>query len=190
MISPEVLIARSSDPAPSESEAQYLIDFATDYLERETGWHFGEPTGFVAVLSGEGGRNLWLRAHPADDSVSVTEATFTGSDPEEVEDWVVRANRLVRVAPALWYHGYEYEVTYTAGWEVDTGPASLREAVIQLGLAIWQDTHREAGVGVVSERIGDYSYQLGGGPGSDLASVASRVPLVREVINRWMRRVI
>jgi hypothetical protein len=188
MISPETLLERCGpDPeegaAPTPEQAEALISAATAYLERRTGWALGETQGRVDYITGDGSSRLWLRGYPADpDYVSVTEATHPGGDEVDVEDYVIRGPALVR---RCWWPGYEYVVTYSAGWELDTGPADLREVVAQLAMWLWNEqqvTGQDGGVR--EERIGDYGYKLGA---SGDERLEDDLPMLAHVVQHWRR---
>ena len=117
---------------------QRLVDSATAYLERRTGWHLGRVETLTAHVCGQGTRTLWLPQPPFDGSVSVEDSS---GDP--VEDVEVRGSRLIRT-DGVWRYGEEYTVIYDAGFEPGEGPADLMQAT-RLLVAGWYE-HREAWV--------------------------------------------
>ena len=117
---------------------QRLVDSATAYLERRTGWNLGPVDTVTATMCGEGSRILWLSQPPVAGSVVVEDA-----DGEPVEDFEVRGSRLVRT-DGVWVYGKDYAVTYEAGFAPGEGPADLQQAT-RLLVAGWYE-HREAWV--------------------------------------------
>ena len=113
-----------------------LIDSATAYLERRTGWHLGPVETLTAHICGAGTRTLWLSQPPVAESVSVEDPSG-----DAVEDFEVRGSRLIRTG-GVWGYGEEYVIEYDAGFAAGTGPADLQQAT-RLLVAGWFE-HREA----------------------------------------------
>ena len=112
-----------------------MIDGATAYLERRTGWRLSEVGEVTEWLCGDGTRTLWLR--------QPVEAVTVDLDGTEVDPdtYAVRGSRLVR-SGEVWRQGAEYAVTYDAGFAAGDGPPDLQQAV-RLIVAGWYE-HREA----------------------------------------------
>ena len=147
-----------------------LIRRATEFVERQTGRYFGEPEAETYYLVGLGDRNLWLPEKPVadeygeyDQPLMVFERAYPGADDLELDigtDYEVRVrgaeSRLVRLGNQVWREGYEYEVTYTRGYAVDTGPGDVRQVVLDLCALKVGERGSE---GIRSESIGsDYQY--------------------------------
>jgi hypothetical protein len=176
------LIARAGSGLGND-EARLLIRAATRYLELATGWVFGEPRTVTSYLRGKGGGRLWLPGEPylADGGPAVTEQLGSES-PRGITDFVVRGASLVRTWPALWARGYEYAVTYKAGYLIGTGPILEQEAVLQYALELWRQSSPlvvAVASGVTGETLEDYSWTA-----DSAGLVLERVPqAMLDVIN-------
>ena len=117
---------------------QRLVDSATAYLERRTGWHLGPVDTITAWMCGTGNRVIWLPQPPIDESVSIED-----SEGDAVEDFEISGSRLVR-SDGVWAYGTDYIVNYDAGFDPGDGPPDLLQAT-RLLVAGWYE-HREAWV--------------------------------------------
>jgi hypothetical protein len=129
-----------------------MIEGARGYIERRIGWRLDEPAEVVELLCGDGSRVLWLRQPPIDGVVEIA-----GLDEEEYK---VRGSMLLR-EDEVWEYGRDYEITYTAGFELDQGPPDLMQA-IKLLVGGWHE-NREAWVTgtIVSEHRHSVSQIIG-----------------------------
>lgn len=172
-----------------------LIRRATEFVQQQTGRYFGEPREETVYLEGTGKARLWLPDVPAHDEYGqylepavVYERRHPGDTPYDLElgvEYEIRVRgveaQLVRIDGYSWKREYEYEVTYTVGYEVDTGPGDVRQAVIDLCSLKLQQKGSE---GIRSESLGqDYQYTYFASGDLDA------VPAARAVIELWRRPV-
>lgn len=160
---------QSAVPAAVGKDSTLLEDMiarALAFVERQTGRYFGAPAETTEYLQGYGSR--WLRLNDAvvePDSDAeldeVQERCIPGGDVTllGLTDFEVRPSGttsvLVRLGGPAWRIGYEYQVTYTRGFEVGDGPADIEQLLIDLvALKLGMRGHE----GMRSETIGGYSY--------------------------------
>lgn len=190
MVSVETLLERRGDIP--EEQAQGLIDAATAWLSRGTGYFFGEPELFEQHLLGLGADILILDDPPQIDPdyesqgvrVRVFDAPYRGGDEEEIDDFVVRGRNVYRVR-GRWVRWHEYRFVYTRGYALDEGPADVREAVMQMAVLMWQELqgNDEGVIGLESESLGDYSWASRAN-GTDFAG---RLPIVATVMRAFRK---
>lgn len=187
MVTSSRLIARAGSNAPGNEEARLLIRAATRFLELSTGWVFGEPREVTVYLNGKGTSTLFLPGPPyLEDGGPVITEQLGAQAAAAVTDFSVRGNRLVRTWPMLWMRGYEYAVTYKAGYLVGTGPLAEQEAVMQYALELWRQSGplvMAIASGVTGETLHDYSWEA-----DSAGLVLDRVPRAMEDVINLRRR--
>jgi hypothetical protein len=162
-----------------------LGDYALEFLERETHRRFGAVEDTVEFRDGSGTSRLWLREPPLgpDSEHTIVVAGRRGAgDWEEVDPaaYEVRGRALIRRDGRQWMRRDEYRIEYARGYEAL--PLDIEREVFDL--VRWKLTDlAERQSGVISEKIGDYSYTLG-----DVNAVGAGNPWVARLngtIMRW-----
>lgn len=158
MISAPVVLRALAPKTADPTELDRLIAAATGMLGRELGRFLGEPAETQELH--RGGRSLVLLF---DDPVAVgeeTEPTVTVEGRagaslawEAIEETEYSRDGRRLEHPSCWPQGVR--VTYSRGYDLDEGPAELRDLVLEMVLAKVRQRGRE---GLTSETIGDYSY--------------------------------
>lgn len=190
-------LALDLDPKePTLGLLEDIRDRALAFIETQTGRYFGPPQTVTEWVTGGGGRYLQLSDRAS--VVTLTERAYpgaTGASLVEVVDgaghWVTRENAnttfLIRSGDgSQWAAGYEYEVTYQRGYEVDQGPKDIEALLIALvgaRLAIMESE------GMSGESIGGYSYTktpIHAYDDGDLRAIPGAV----RTINAWRRLVV
>lgn len=115
-----------------------LIESATSYIERRTGWTLTAPTEVEWHTVGCGNDTLWLHQPPANPGDLTVTATV---DDTEVTAFEVRDRRVVRT-DGVWVFGVKYRIDAEFGFATGAAPADLRQACALL-VAGWYE-HREA----------------------------------------------
>lgn len=177
----------ATDPTPQLLAA--FRDRALGYIETQTGHFFGVPEETVEFLRGDGSR--YLRLSDVGAVTQVLESAYPGGDQTALSgegsgaDFTAReashTTYLVRLgSDGVWTADYEYEVHYTRGYLVDTGPKDIERLLLGIiGLA-WRLQGNE---GLRSETIGGYAWTRFGDGGLDSIDGA------KETIDLWRRRV-
>lgn len=163
MISLAVMLAWLEMTAGDDPEAEGiltdLIDAATAGLGRELARYIGLPAEVVEIH--QGGTYLVLLNDDPTEGETVAVETRAGPtsawdlEVEGVEQDFVQEGRALRHG-STWPTGPNVRATYTHGYDVDTGPAELRDLVREAVAAIFQG--RSENAAMQSETIGDYSY--------------------------------
>lgn len=173
-----------------------MEEAAVAYVETQTRRYFGPRREVTEIVRGTGTSNLWL-THGAQDfsltdayvdvMITVDGRQYAGYSYEASTDfdaWVRDGETaLVRHNGGVWTKGYEYRVTYIAGYEEGQEPADIRSVVINLVKASWEARDTEGGL--KSETLGGYSYTL------DVSSAANSLSdLDIATIDAWRRLVV
>lgn len=156
---------------------------AVAYVSTQTGRYFGADEETVIVLQGTGTPRLWLPESPTDvDAVEVVQFAYVGGDGTAIDaaddnGFVVRGTMLVRKRGLKWDHCYEYQVTFSRGYDEDGEPEDIRQLVRDMVSAKYGQLGKE---GFKAETYGGYSYSYGDG---DLGTIAG----ARETIAAYRR---
>jgi hypothetical protein len=150
---------------------------AVDFLERETGRHFGTAEAKTEIHEGDGTPILWLNELPSS-LTSVEERQEVGDSwtaiPEGDDDgWELRAPKVLRKGSHVWDAGYEFRVIYNFGYTAGNEPKEVRQAVLDLCALKYHPRGQE---GFKSGRVGDFVFS----PADAMA-----VPGLEAVIRRW-----
>lgn len=123
------------------SQDDYLAGLeaaAVSYLQRRLGWFIGEEEEVTEYIEGSGSARLWLNDEPAAAIDEVLERVAPGADPVTItasgsDGFLHRGKKLVRKNALAWVRGYEYEVTYTRGYQSleDPSPTNTPPAEVQ-----------------------------------------------------------
>jgi hypothetical protein len=161
----------SQDAALIELESQSVA-----WIEGEVHRRFSEPILVTEIVEGRGRRELIIYGHvdlaALAESASSLEALRVqerwqgeGKDAwailAEDVDYEFRGDILYRLG-GVWSRGVEYELTYYDGYE--TAPLDIQALVLEMvtgGYGANQSV-ADGTSGITSEKIGDYSYSLGG----------------------------
>lgn len=105
-----------------------LEERAVAYIQRRLGYFIGEEEAVTEYLEGSGTLRLWLTDIPALDIDEVIERVAPGADGATIvgadaNGFLLRGSKLVRKNGLAWVRGYEYEVTYTRGYESLDAPS-------------------------------------------------------------------
>lgn len=161
------------------------IHAATATLGHELGRYLGEPQRQIEMHNGgRGAIQLYYDPTiPRDDDpdppefLVETKDGFGAAWAEAVDgtDYEVDGRRLVHVS--AWPRGMRsVRVSYTAGYELDEGPAELRDIVLRM---VVDRITGDQDDGLRSETIGDYSYTRG--------DVVSSMPDWPRFAKQWRR---
>lgn len=142
---------------------------ATAWVERQTLRRFRIPLATVVMVEGSGTKWLSVPGDIADaDDVEVRALDNGAWSEVDADDYEVRGNRLLSLAEA-WGLYRTFEVTFPDGWTA--APADVRALVCELVAAMMSQASGDAGV--ISEKLGDYSYTLDAASASaDLSATA------------------
>lgn len=135
---------------------QRMIEAATALLGRKLRRYLGTPAETIETFAG--GRRLILLDDPIGD-VAVRGRTYSTDPWDDVAttDYSLSGRRLRYGSGSRWPGLDEaVEVTYTRGYEIDEGPADLREIILDMVTEKWNGSQES--VFLKSESIGDYSY--------------------------------
>jgi hypothetical protein len=152
------VVADALAPATIPGDINRMIEAATATLGQELGRFLDAPTEIEERHNG-GYPFVLLYDDPViDENAVLLVETRTGPvepwEAVDAEDYVVEGRRVVH--RTCWPRGLSsVRVTYTRGYELNEGPAQLRDIVLELVLAKIRNKGRE---GLTSETIGDYSY--------------------------------
>ncbi len=163
---------------PNEPILTLLADYALEFLNRETHRYFGSPVEREEYLQGSGTHRLFLADAPIGDPV--VKEYWQGAEEDTVTDFATRGRLLTRLEGKQWGRRYDYEITYTAGFHIL--PADVEQAVFDLVRWKYQALNSTT-PGMVSEKLGDYSYTRGEVDGSG----SSWVPMLNATINAYKR---
>lgn len=153
-----------------------LEERASEIVQRELRWYFGEPRETVEILDGTGTPKLFLKQMPSDGAV-VMESRGGTNDAWTVmsaDDYELEGRGLYARSAYIWARGMRnFRATYKEGFA--TPPKDIQQVVMDLVSAIW---NRQGHEGFASESIGDYSYTV-----EDL----DNLPRWTRVVNTWKR---
>ena len=131
----------------SEAAGDYVTGLeaaAVAYVERKTNRSFSTSGERTEILLGNGRRDLWVaESIDTGETVTITETSYPGATPvtitaSEGNGYEVRGTKLVRKGGFSWTRGYEYTVTYTAGYTAGEEPDDIRQAVTAL-VTLWYE---------------------------------------------------
>jgi hypothetical protein len=145
------------------------------------------------IHSGSGRRKMRLRQRP------VREVTEVWEDDAllEVEEYTVRDNIITRTQGGFWAygndnieviysHGWDIDETPEVGWDVERVPADIRLVALLAARRVFLDTGEDLTSGaIVSETIGDYSYQLSDAAVAAVSSASGLLEPEQGVLDRW-----
>lgn len=151
---------------PNALEVKIALDSACQRVRTYLGQDVNRVDDDVEVHSGSGRRKLRLRQRP------VREVTLVTIDGTATTNYT-RRNAVITLKDAdVWWFGNDnIEVTYTHGWDHDPGdpgpggaisvPSDIRLVALILSRRVYESVGVTATAGaLISETIGDYSYQL------------------------------
>jgi hypothetical protein len=173
---------------------------AVKLVENATHRYFGTATAVTEVYPGNNQRDMYLLEPPtAATGVSIIYQGWPGDTTTSLassddDGWVLRDQHLTRKGGYVWDRTYEYKITYTRGYALTASAATGTPAdiaapddirqVVKMIVARWYGGGTPAEVlgGISSERIGDYSYTLANGNGSQ---VLSEIPGVDAILSNY-----
>jgi hypothetical protein len=180
-----------SSDTTRDSELQLYVDYANSYIyDCFGGISDSVVTSYTDVISVDDSQqnSLWLRRYPL---VSVTSLTQNGNvlDPSQYSYTDLGCIRMVDGLTYFPFGTATVSVTYTAGFAVGN-PAlgELRLAAVTLAAYAANIAARS---GISSEKIGQYSYDIGaamGGLGNTAAGGFGMPPIVERVLAKWDRQ--
>ena len=140
------------------------LDSACERVRSYLGQTVYLVTDDVEVHCGAGRRKMRLRQRPVRSVTSITEDSVL----VESTAYNVRSAIVTRLDFGWWNPGDDnIVVTYTHGYDLDEGatklnvPADIRLVALNLARRVYTDVSATVGTrDVISETIGDYSYQL------------------------------
>lgn len=141
-----------------------LIDRLTEVMERELHWYFGPARERTDVMCGTGTPKMFLGGpfldvtDPYADGFLLECRSYVGDAWETVDagEYEQRGRRIVRADGWVWLRGVDnFRATYNEGYE--EVPGEIEQLALETIASIYRQSGSE---GVVSERIGDYSYTL------------------------------
>lgn len=121
---------------------------------------YGPEGEVVEYVRGVGTADLYLALYPSGAPSEVIEHAVPGDAGTEItsDGWVLRDTRLVRKS-GVWTRGYEYQVTYAAGYGDGQEPADVRQAVMSIVGVLYRGRGKD---GLKTETVGgtasSYSY--------------------------------
>lgn len=147
-----------------------------------TGHSYQPSAERTEYYRGTGTDTLFLKHTPVTAVATVEQFAAVGGTATlitevDADGWVLRqGEKMVRKSGYPWWQGYEYRVTYTAGYASGTEPALVRQAVLGL-IGLSYSTHPVIGPEEFqSETIGGiYSYTKASSNGSDAGSSAETI---------------
>ena len=163
-----------------DPQAEILADYALDFLSKETHCYFGPPADFDYYAQGSDTDTLWLPDAPIPNAPLIVTEYWYNEVENVITDFVVRGRSLRRFSAKTWGKRYEYRVEFRAGFNVL--PLDVEQAVFDLvkWKIGWLETSEP---GMMSEKIGDYSYTRGTVDGSG----ATWLPRLNATIMRYQR---
>lgn len=185
---PRVIAAVPAAAALDSTLVADMVARAIAFVEQQTHRRFGLVEAASFVLEGTGTTFLRLPepvvVPDSDEALVVTERQYAGGEGTEVTAFDVRSggntDYLVRHGGTPWTNGWEYQVDYQRGYEVDHLPADIEQLALDLiGLRV----SLRGRDGLRSESIGGYSWTRFGD--EDLDAVIGG----RQTIERWRRPV-
>jgi len=132
---------------------------AVAIVERELQWYFGAPRETTEYLNGSGTPKMFLRQHPDDGVVALSERSGVGGTwvALDADDYEVQGRGIYSAYNGVWYRGLRnYRAVYLEGFSAP--PEDIQQVVFALVAGLW---NRRGKDGFTSESIGDYSYTLG-----------------------------
>lgn len=159
---------------------------AVDFVQQETGRHFGASTTITEYVDGNGDRAIWIGEAPAS-LTSVHVHDQPGDDWEEIlagdaDGFELRGRRVIRKGGACWERCREYRFVYDFGYAAGAEPPEIRDLVTQIVAVRW----RQRGIeGHVSGSIGDYSFGTAMTRPWSPSEIYAAIPAAQEIIDRW-----
>lgn len=156
-----------------------------EFVEQQTGRHFGPVETMTEYLAGTGIRRLWLKESP--DAITsvrdrpLTEFDWTTIAETDDDGWELRGRELLRRNGFGWTTAREYEVVYDFGYAAGTEPGDIRQLVMDLVKMKWDMRDRSADL--ISETEGAQSRRYASPDQS--TSALLDVPWVRETIANY-----
>ena len=171
-----------------------IIDTATEYIENYCDRRFQQTVYTNEVYDGDGSRYLMLKNYPVNSASTFTlsRRDSVGNEDDwstiDTEDYFVHYNEgIVEYIKGLKFQNApkRYRITYTAGFNFDNSSTFLADteagdveyAMWRICSASWQ--RRKGDVGVISERLGDYSVEYSKG--------VFESPEIKEVLDKYAR---
>lgn len=182
--------------ADDASEDESLLDLekrAVAWVEEQFERRFREPIAHVEYRWGNGSRSMYLRGYIAEPEPEVGEALVIrdrapGGEWEAFTPWELRNNKqLIRNDGLVWFRNIEYEISYLNGYV--EAPGDIISLILDMvGTAYITITEGSAG-DITSEKIGDYSYTIGGASsGGATGALSSLSSDSLATYHRWRQR--
>ena len=163
----------ASPTATQSSVLDRLIDTVTDFVENYCRRRFQQTAYTQEVYDGSGSGTLMLKQYPVISTETITLQERTSAANEDSwatinsKDYFVQYNEgYLEFTGVMIFRKYPrgFRLTYTAGYDFDTGGTDTLESVGlgDLEYAVWKlcstlyNTRKGSG-NVVAERLGDYS---------------------------------
>ena len=150
-----------------DADDSYLVNLeaaAVAYVQRKTGWYWGEEAEAVMTVEGGGGGVLWL-PEKVTAVTSVVSQPYEGGDQTTItagadDGYALRlapgethGMRLIRKGGVGWAREYEYVVTGTIGYdEAVPVPDDIRQAVSSLAV-LWYEQRLPVALGSVAPPV-------------------------------------
>lgn len=190
---PRVIAAVPAAAALDPALVTDMVARAIAFVEQQTHRRFGLVEAASFVLEGTGTTFLRLPepvvVPDSDEALVVTERQYAGESGATVTAFDVRSggntDYLVRHGGTPWTNGWEYQVDYQRGYEVDHLPADIEQLVLYLVSIRVGRLGRE---GILSETIGGYSYSIGATYAFEDGDLRA-IPGAMRTIERWRRPV-
>ena len=171
-----------------------IIDTATEYIENYCDRRFQQTAYTNEVYNGDGSQFLQLQNYPVSSTASFTlgrrDSVANENDWSTIdsEDYFVHYDEgIVEYIKGLKFQNAprRYRVSYTAGFNFDNSTTFLADteagdveyAMWRVCATAWQK--RKGAVGVISERLGDYSVTY--------SKEVFESPEIKEVLDKYAR---
>lgn len=178
------------DDTDEDANLTRIIEAKTVWVEGETKRRFDTPVPHEQYEDGTGEEAIYLEWHVDDspeadnpsESLDPTTSVRVFRRPRaekwrpweelvEGQDWERRGQTLLFLRTwQVWPGEDEFKITYMGGYAV--APKDVQELVIELAMNQYMaDADTSSGTaGITSEKIGDYSYSVGGAGGASSAN--------------------
>ena len=161
MIDTDTLRKYLDSPVEDDDVIEAFEASAQKMVEQHTGYLFDAAGNVTEYLYGMGTNALFLTRNPTADPTAVTERAQIGDagtviTAAQSDGWVRLGSRLLRKGGSEWTLGYQYEVTYPGGYELNEEPGDVRAAVLRITGVLYRQRGSE---GIASESLEDYTFR-------------------------------